>query len=480
MASSTILFSDSPENNLLRPPGYDHSARNYIRDSVSYSPLPALRDSLILKERNYRQQYANIYFLRLANLKPIIEERAKNEWGGIEVDGHKASFVERVLDVKQGELCWIIGTVYMDMPLKPNILEDISKDHWVAAPVPRAKYTSKQDLVMLEDESGRVTFSGLRISQEKLVTGCVIGVLGTETPDGEFDVVDICYPEMPPQKKRDVMDDSTSRYVVLASGLHMSGEIHESMNTCLLLEYLTGELCGANDADLSSRIVRLILAGNSLADQRPVHDENSVKQRKKYGYDASLYNSRPTESLDSFLSDLCPHLNVDMMPGPSDPANVTLPQQPVHTAMFPTAKAFLGSSFQSVTNPYWCEIEDVIFLGTSGQTIDDVYKYVEGEDKLTMMEMSLRWRHYAPTAPDTLWCYPFQDQDPFLLENTPHVYFLGNQEKFETRLVEGHDGQRTRLIAVPKFSETGTVVLLNLSTLGCEPLTFSLPKRTFP
>lgn len=35
---------------------------------------------------------------------------------------------ERVLDVRQGELCWVAGTIYMEMPLKPNILEDISKD----------------------------------------------------------------------------------------------------------------------------------------------------------------------------------------------------------------------------------------------------------------------------------------------------------------------------------------------------------------
>ena len=36
--------------------------------------------------------------------------------------------VDRVLDVRQGELCWVTGTVYLDMPLKPNILDDISKD----------------------------------------------------------------------------------------------------------------------------------------------------------------------------------------------------------------------------------------------------------------------------------------------------------------------------------------------------------------
>lgn len=42
--------------------------------------------------------------------------------------GEKATFVERVLDVRQGQLCWIIGTVYMEMALKPNVLDDISKE----------------------------------------------------------------------------------------------------------------------------------------------------------------------------------------------------------------------------------------------------------------------------------------------------------------------------------------------------------------
>ncbi len=28
----------------------------------------------------------------------------------------------------KGQLCLVIGTVYMDMPLKPNVLEDIGRD----------------------------------------------------------------------------------------------------------------------------------------------------------------------------------------------------------------------------------------------------------------------------------------------------------------------------------------------------------------
>ena len=45
-----------------------------------------------------------------------------------QIAGESVRRVDRVLDVRQGELCWVAGTVYMDMPLKPNILDDISKD----------------------------------------------------------------------------------------------------------------------------------------------------------------------------------------------------------------------------------------------------------------------------------------------------------------------------------------------------------------
>jgi hypothetical protein len=36
--------------------------------------------------------------------------------------------VERVLEVEAGQLCYIVGTVYLDMPMKPNIIEDIARD----------------------------------------------------------------------------------------------------------------------------------------------------------------------------------------------------------------------------------------------------------------------------------------------------------------------------------------------------------------
>lgn len=60
------------------------------------------------------------------------------------------------------------------------------------------------------------------------------------------------------------------------------------------------------------------------------------------------------------------------------------------------------------------------------------------------------------------------------MSEAPHVYFLGNQEKFDTKFIEGENGQKIRLIALPVFSETGSIVLLNLSTLECEQVKFGI------
>lgn len=40
----------------------------------------------------------------------------------------EAKHVEKILDVQQGEISFLIGTIYMEMKLKPNILDDITKD----------------------------------------------------------------------------------------------------------------------------------------------------------------------------------------------------------------------------------------------------------------------------------------------------------------------------------------------------------------
>ena len=72
-----------------------------------------------------------------------------------------------------------------------------------------------------------------------------------------------------------------------------------------------------------------------------------------------------------------------------------------------------------------------------------------------------------------------------MLEETPHIFFAGNQPRYGTRLVQGiveaglekliagEDGQKVRIISIPKFSETSEIVLVNTSTLEAEVIKFS-------
>lgn len=88
-------------------------------------------------------------------------------------------------------------------------------------------------------------------------------------------------------------------------------------------------------------------------------------------------------------------------------------------------------------------------------------------------------------------CYPFQTHDPFVLQTCPHIFFAGNQPRFATTVVAGDiplraDGTdaemvdttdttvspRVRLLAIPEFSQTGELVLVDSETLEVEVAKF--------
>ncbi len=62
------------------------------------------------------------------------------------------------------------------------------------------KYRSDDDVISLEDESGRVEISGSCLDKEELVTGMVVGILGKEVSSGAFEAIDICLPGMADQE----------------------------------------------------------------------------------------------------------------------------------------------------------------------------------------------------------------------------------------------------------------------------------------
>jgi DNA polymerase delta subunit 2 len=380
------------------------------------------------------------------------------------------------------------------------------------------KYFSniEENEIMLEDDSGRIRLSGDLLKSVNLVTGCIVAVMGTENPNGELEIIDVKLPDLAPQPERwslikpsndkaklksedgdeemENVSPSGGKKLAIVSGLSFSSsDASYALELNLLLEYLLGEALGPAAQTEISQISRLIVAGNSISTAKTEHEEITEKKiNKKYGYDASAYNALPSQLFDDFLAELLPSLPVTLLPGVLDPANASYPQQPIHTAVFPTSRNFAKNPrsnepgwFDTVTNPWEGEVEGWRVLGTGGQNIDDVFKYVESDDRLGMMEAMCRWRCCAPTAPDTLcecpsprkpllvWyeadflpgSYPFQDDDPFVLKDCPHLYFAGNQPEFGTKVIHGPEGQSVRLITVPSFAATKEIVLVDTETL---------------
>lgn len=73
-----------------------------------------------------------------------------------------------------------------------------------------------------------------------------------------------------------------------------------------------------------------------------------------------------------------------------------------------------------------------------------------------------------------LGCYPCAGEDPFAMDETPHVYFAANQAEYATALVEGPQQQTVRLLCIPDFASTGTIVAVNLKDLCAFPIHFTL------
>ena len=290
---------------------------------------------------------------------------------------------------------------------------------------------------MLEDESGRLRLIGTPLQITMLVTGCIIAVMGTENANGDFEIIDMKVPDLPRQPLRWERDEgdvvlvngngklkindrkqrTKGSKVAIVSGLSINGDEGDTLSMDLLMEFLIGEACGETAQRDVQKVSRLIIAGNSISEGKPLHSRDELdgkKSNKRYGYDSTTYNPAPTQRLDEFLATLLPSIPITLLPGEDDPANVSLPQQPIHPAMFPRSRnygATLGSPepgwFDSVTNPWEGDVDGWRMLGNGGQPIDDVFKYVEGDERLDMMENLLRWRCGAPTAPDTLckfWC----------------------------------------------------------------------------
>ncbi|XP_029998916.1 DNA polymerase delta subunit 2 [Sphaeramia orbicularis] len=451
------LSAQKEGSSLLCRPASEDQVAVFERVSPAYSPCS---ECYGVGERSFSRQYAHIYAARLMQMRPLLTERAQHKWGS-------DVLIRKLCDLQTGEQCCIVGTLFKRMELQPSILKEISEEHNLLPQPARVKYISENDELILEDELQRIKLEG-KIDRDKCVTGSVIAIYGAETNDGKFTVEDFCTASLPLQTARPTL--ASDKFVLLASGLGLGSTHADSMlGLQLLIDMVTGQLGDQGEQRGAATISRVLLAGNLLS--QSTQDKDASTKPKYLTKKTQAGSVEAMRLLDELLLQLVTSVPVDVMPGQYDPTNYTLPQQPLHRCMFPLSSVY--PTMQRASNPYQANIDGVRFLGTSGQNVSDIQRYSSMNSHLEILEETLRLRHLAPTAPDTLGCYPFYQKDPFILEECPHVYFSGNAPCFDSKLIKGPAGQEVLLVTIPEFSSTQTACLVNLRTLECEPVSFS-------
>lgn len=234
--------------------------------------------------------------------------------------------------------------------------------------------------MLLEDESGRVRIVGDKIDANSslLVTGVVLAALGVETSQGDFEVLDYCYPGAPPQTplaslggaQQDMQVDAKEEWIALASGLNVGpASAASDVRLNLLVEYLLSEMGDSEEPGTTSSITHLILAGDSFAPlarndpdqiETTMNDSSAAARAnpntaKRQAIDVAPFTPHPTQALAGHLADLSRVMSVHIIPGAADPAGAILPQQPLPRAMFGEAKDSEG--FHTETNPCWMGVD---------------------------------------------------------------------------------------------------------------------------
>eukprot|EP01083_Nonionella_stella_P067767 179467_1 len=409
----------------------------------------------------FGNQFAHVYFARFAQLRKEVEMEAKKKWGSSILIG------SRLTKIPSDTECIAIGMIFKKMKLKPRALDEYLDNFKAPELPPSGSLVSDDDSLVLEDSEGRIELTGMDTS--KWVTGVVVALKGYQNHGADFVVEDVCVPGLPPQKPLSEEKPPGSRFVVLTSGFQIGKASTEILPFQMMIDYVTGFLGGGQEQQFCSKIVRVIVAGNSLVECEVDLDDISTSKRNRKDSPVTT----PLRELDLYLTQLVASVPVDLMPGASDPTNYSLPQQPLHRSLLPSAGTY--DSLGRVSNPHKLEVDGISFLGSSGQNIDDINRLCLLDDNLEALANTLRWRLLCPSAPDTIACHPETDDDRFVLTDCPHVYFAGNQKKFATKLLE-EDGKTVRLINIPSFSESHTVVMLDLDTLKCHPIKFDVPE----
>jgi len=368
------------------------------------------------------QQYNKLYKLRLSQLSGAAQESAKLRWSAMPPQ----SFLKDLggqLNVDTDLV--VAGVLFKELKARPNIIEEYKGSKGLLN-LQKEEVTclhSEKDCLWLEDAVMRIQVEATQETIARLATGLVISVKATFTQAGTLKLLDYCFPRAPlppPLPSR-----RAGPYLALASGLHFGSESEARARAIHFLRQ-------------GPKAVQQVLICGGLFPEDPATIKAALPQMKAQ------------------LAELLEDKPLQVMPGPNEPSNASLPQLPFHSSLLQLTQP----NFQAIGNPCSFNFEGLQVMGSSGQPVKDLLRCAQLEP-LEGLELCLQARHLAPTAPDTLMTQPFEDKDPFVLDAVPHVLFSGGHARAAHKWREEGQGG-TQCICVPSFSQHPALVLVNL------------------
>jgi DNA polymerase delta subunit 2 len=431
----------------------------------------------------YQRQYSHVYSHRLLSLKDrcwkalTVNKNTNN-------DDDKYSTVNRILELQENQPSHVVGTLVKETndPKEQPLMENCD--------------CRPSDQLFLEDESGRVVLSltsGDDHHVYQYCTGMVVGVQGKVDDKGVLHVEKIVPPApvAPPstssltlkQQKTAtsaVVTESSQPYnyephLLLVSSLHCGDPYVSSLPREILVGYLQGQFTKS-----AAKVARIIVAGSGPSPSAPLQGLQEF----------DMWAGLQVSNADGL------NIPMDIVPSAVDPTTRNWPQRPLHTSLLPHCSNHNKKTIMLTPNPYESIHGARYVLGTDGLNVRDLQQTIlkptadddDGNDDANMgkgvhrlteleaLEQTLKYAHICPTAPARLGMVPVDD--PMVIDkNTPHIYFCGNcEEGFATKLI-GEGEEKTRLVCIPKFSQTGEAVLVNLNNLDVEVLRFKVDEE---
>ena len=340
---------------------------------------------------------------------------------------------------------------------------------------------SDDDTIVIEDDSGRVELIDAPI--HSLVTGMIVAVRGKLNSQGKLVVTELFFPGCPPAPIRQ-FPAAAPNYVAYVCDLSVG-----SRGSPVLLGKLVSFFGGAYDGDgiRAASIGQLVIGGNVFEPTEELRLKNKVRlepaDHRRLGdlkgaggsFSATSTSEVGTladagsmvRAMDQFIStvaSISAPMHVTVLPGENDPSNAFWPQQPFHRLLLQESSKL--ETVKVATNPHEFRVKPVgsdeqttrVFV-SSGQNVEDFVRQSRYRSRVEASAAIMHSGVAAPTAPNTLVCYPFIDIDPFVLDVAPHAFVSCNAPSFDTSFVDG-----TRHIVVPSFLTTSQVVLMNLSS----------------